>query len=64
MKIHTDRDACVGAGQCVAIASDVFDLADDGKVAVLHEYPAEELREQIRRAVFACPAFAISIDEP
>jgi ferredoxin len=64
MKIRTDVEACVGAGQCVVISPRVFGITDDGKVVVLDEDPASELHDGVRNAAFACPAFAITVDEP
>jgi ferredoxin len=64
MKIHTDVEACVGAGQCAVVAPSVFDIDDEGKVVVLVEgEPEAELHDDIRNAVFACPAFAIELQE-
>jgi ferredoxin len=63
VKISIDREACVGAGQCVLAAPSVFDLDDDGKVVVLSEDPPADVHSQIRNAVFSCPAFAIEFDD-
>jgi ferredoxin len=63
MRIRADVEACVGAGQCVVIAPRVFDITDAGKVVVLDENPAPRLREEVDNAAFACPAFAITVDE-
>jgi ferredoxin len=63
MKIRTDVAACVGAGQCVVVAPKVFDIDDDGKVVVINKNPGPELDADVRNAVFACPAFAIELDE-
>jgi ferredoxin len=63
MKIRTDVEACVGSGQCVVIAPRVFDVDDDGKVVVRKESPRREDSADVRSAAFACPAFAIEIDE-
>jgi ferredoxin len=63
MKIKADTEACVGAGQCVAVSPTIFDLTDDGKVVVLNDSPGEELHEEVRNAAFACPAFAIDLEE-
>ena len=62
MKIRTDVEACVGAGQCVLLAPTVFDLDDDGKVVVLDEQPSADRRDEVENAAVACPAFAIEID--
>lgn len=62
--IHADRQRCVGAGQCLMAAPEVFDQSDeDGVVVVLAPSPPVEAHEQVRRAVAACPARALSLSE-
>lgn len=63
MRVRSDVEACVGAGQCVVLAAQVFDLDDDGKVVVLDENPAEEQRGPVEAAVAACPAFALDLED-
>jgi ferredoxin len=62
MRIEADRAACVGAGQCVMSAPDLFDQDDDGIVTVLDE-TAEGAEAHARRAASLCPARAIRILE-
>jgi ferredoxin len=64
MKVSVDNDKCVGAGQCVLAAPEVFDQRDeDGLVVLLDERPAAALHDAVREAVHACPALAIDISE-
>ncbi|MFI8792096.1 ferredoxin [Streptomyces sp. NPDC055105] len=64
MKIHIDETKCVGGGQCVLAAPDVFDQRDDDGIAfLLIENPGAELDEQVREAARLCPALAIEVDE-
>ncbi len=49
MRISVDTDRCVGAGQCVLSAPDVFDQDDMGIVLVLAEPADEPAREAARR---------------
>lgn len=64
MKVEIDAHKCVGAGQCVMIAPDVFDQRDeDGVVFLLDEAPGEDQRERVSESVMACPAAAIRLVE-
>ena len=64
MKILIAQDRCVGAGQCVLAAPDVFDQRDDdGVVALLDEVPPEAQWAASRQAASLCPAAAITIHE-
>ena len=64
MKVVVDEDKCVAAGQCVAVAMDVFDQRDeDGIVVLLNENPPAELADDVRNAAAVCPALAIRIEE-
>ncbi|MFE0374686.1 ferredoxin [Streptomyces inhibens] len=64
MKILIDEDKCVGAGQCVLAAADVFDQRDeDGIVILLDAVPPNELLPQVQDAAARCPALAIEVVE-
>jgi ferredoxin len=63
MKITANTHACVGAGQCALVASDLFDQDDDGIVELLDAEPGREHEAAARRAASLCPARAISIEE-
>lgn len=61
-RIAADRDACVGAGQCVMLAPAVFDQGDDGIVVVLvAQLEADHLAAG--EAVALCPARALSLTD-
>ncbi len=63
MKVIVDLDSCDGYGECVKACPDVFALGDeDDHVTLLVEEPDESLREQVNRAVAACPKAAISVE--
>ncbi|GLW64411.1 ferredoxin [Actinomadura rubrobrunea] len=64
MKVVADRNVCIGAGNCVMTAPDVFDQSeDDGTVVLLQDSPSEEQEAAVRRAVSLCPSGAIAIRE-
>lgn len=62
MKIHADRDVCIGAGNCVLAAEDVFDQDDDATVVVLVEEPGPDREGAVRSAVAQCPSGALRVD--
>ncbi len=64
LKIVVDRDKCVGSGECVFTAPEVFDQdEDDGIVVLLTDTPEEELWASTRQAARQCPANAIRVEE-
>lgn len=63
MRIQADRDVCIGAGNCVLAAEDVFDQDDDALVVVLQEHPAPEQEAEVRNAVAQCPSGALALVE-
>jgi ferredoxin len=63
MKIKADRDVCIGAGNCVLAAENVFDQDDDAIVVVLEESPEGTDADAARNAVGSCPSGALSLEE-
>ncbi|HET6501783.1 MAG TPA: ferredoxin [Amycolatopsis sp.] len=64
MKITIDQEKCVGSGQCVLAASEVFDQREEDGVAVLLlQDPPEALHQDVRDAANICPALAIEVSE-
>ncbi|WP_326689705.1 MULTISPECIES: ferredoxin [unclassified Streptomyces] len=62
MHVTGDREVCVGAGQCVLAAPDVFDQdEEEGLVVVLREHPGEARREAVEEAADTCPSGAVHI---
>lgn len=61
-KIYVDRDLCIGAASCVAIAPGVFQLDEENKAYVVDQHSADN--ETILLAAQSCPTKAIIlIDE-
>ena len=58
-KIFIDRDLCIGAASCVAVAADVFDLDEENKAVVKNPKGADD--ETILLAAQSCPTKAIII---
>ena len=60
MKIVVDLNRCQSYGQCVFAAQKVFHF--HGEQSLEYDYnPDDKFREQVERAVAACPVQAISI---
>ena len=58
-KIYIDRDLCIGAASCAAIAPDVFELDGENKAVVRNPKGADD--ETILLAAQSCPTKAIII---
>jgi ferredoxin len=64
MKVTVDLDKCVGAGQCVLAAEDVFDQRDDdGMVVLLNPNPPAERAADVKEAAAVCPSLAITVED-
>jgi ferredoxin len=61
IQITVNTPACIGAGQCVMAAEDLFDQDDDGIVVLLDASPDDAHEAGARRAASLCPARAIKI---
>lgn len=64
LKVSIDRERCVGSGNCVYVAPEVFSQDDDdGIVVLLTELPEASLGEAVAEAARQCPSMAIRIEE-
>lgn len=61
-EVHVDKDLCIGAGVCTAIAAQSFELDDSGKAIILKGIDQEN-KEAILDAAKACPVAAIIIKQ-
>ncbi|MEU8982137.1 ferredoxin [Streptomyces sp. NPDC048309] len=61
MRLVVDLNRCQGYAQCAFLAPDVF--AMHGDESLLYDpQAAEERREEVARAVAACPVQAITVE--
>ena len=58
--VVVDRERCVGSGTCELLAPDVFEVGDDGVVAVLRSERDGDVHP-VRDAVQACPTQALRL---
>ena len=61
MKVRVDREACLGLGNCVAVAPTVFRLDDEGKAVVLD--PASVDEATLIAAAESCPENAVILED-
>lgn len=60
--IMIDRDLCIGAASCVAVAPQAFDLDTEAKAILLKTAP-NETKETVLDAARVCPVAAIIITD-
>ena len=61
LRIKVDRDLCIGAATCAALATKTFQLDDEQRAIVL-ETAEGDTDESIIEAARACPVAAIIIE--
>ncbi|WP_329366934.1 ferredoxin [Streptomyces sp. NBC_00669] len=61
LRIELRAEHCVGAGQCVLAAPEVFDQDEEGVAVVLDEQPGPAHEDAIREAVDLCPSSALRL---
>ncbi|HEX2035269.1 MAG TPA: ferredoxin [Chloroflexota bacterium] len=61
LRVVIDRGACIGAGECVAVARGVFGLDASGRVVLLDPMSADP--HTIRRAAERCPTDAVILED-
>ncbi|CAN5736130.1 hypothetical protein BH24ACT25_BH24ACT25_00050 [soil metagenome] len=59
IRVEVDRDLCIGSGDCVATAPDVFELDEEGKAIVLD--PDGATTDVVLEAAQNCPVTAIFV---
>jgi len=58
-QLGTDRETCIGSGNCVQLAPAVFDQDDDGRVALVPGGDPDAAAAAVERAVAGCPVGAL-----
>ena len=61
LTVKVDRDLCIGAATCAAIASKTFGLDEHSKAIIL-DTAGEDQDEQVLEAAKSCPVIAIIIN--
>jgi ferredoxin len=61
MKVHVDKETCVGDETCVDECPEVFEMQGDVAVAKMENVP-KELEKKVEEAAKNCPVEAIIID--
>lgn len=62
--LAVDLGKCQGYANCVVAAPHMFDLTEDGKVAILADGVEPADREAVEDAIAACPTAALRWEEP
>jgi len=60
--VFVDKDLCIGAGVCTAIAAQTFELDEEGKAVILKGIDQDD-KEAILDSAKACPVAAIIIKQ-
>ena len=60
LRILIDRDLCIGTGNCVKVASEVFEL-DEGSISSFKEGSDEIEEERLIDACKVCPVNALAV---
>lgn len=61
--LRIDLTLCVGFGDCVDEAAEVFELTDDGVVRFCGNAPTDTPRHVLTAACAACPVDALSLHD-
>ena len=63
MRVVVDRPKCSAHGRCYAVASDFYDVDDDGYNLLTDVEVPADLEKSARRGADSCPERAITIIE-
>ncbi len=60
VEITVDKDTCIGAGACIAMAAHTYALNNDGKAVIL-DTATEDTEDMIIDSARSCPVQAIKL---
>lgn len=61
MKACVDKELCIGCGLCASLASDIFEIEDDGLAGAVGEVTSSN-EAAAKEAESSCPVAAISVE--
>jgi ferredoxin len=61
-QLGTDRETCIGSGNCVQLAPRVFDQDEDGRVALVPGGDPDAAAADVELAVAGCPVGALWLE--
>jgi ferredoxin len=61
VNVEVDLTKCTGHGICESVAEEVFEVQDDGTVAIDHERAARLDDRLLEKVVTQCPAAALRL---
>lgn len=62
LKVWVDRNLCIGAATCVAVAPKTFNLDSEAKAVILSTIK-EDTPETVIEAAKACPVMAVFVED-
>lgn len=62
VSVRIDRTLCIGSGNCVNLAPEIFELDEQNLVAFQEETPDID-RERLEEACWLCPVDALMVFE-
>jgi ferredoxin len=63
VRITVDTGRCAGLGVCESIAEEIFQVGDDGVMALRRDDVPAEFEAAVAEAVDSCPTQALSLSE-
>jgi len=61
MKVEVDFNKCTGLGICESLATEFFEVNDEGDLVLLKEDISDEELQAVEEAVAGCPTEALRI---